>query len=263
MDIIESHITKQISSKANSFFNAIHSQDEVQEHILKTSSQVKHIRQNMQTLNRESIISSIRILKLIMLKIRYEKFINKLELLSTVHQNQPAIQVHLASNEYSGALDIITVSQELLRQDLKFIRCLRHFDSQFQEIGKVIEKMINQDFIKYLIGELSRDVEEKCKIKDEDELYSLVFSLMKIKSYDFIDMSRVEIDLFVKSILKTKLTEKISKLDNDEENSMVYSDTNNNELIKRVKSLKFDQFLDIIEIVLKNFETIACRIEVN
>lgn len=261
MDIIESHITKQISTKANSFFNAIHSQDEVQEHILRTSSQVKNIRKNMQAFNKESILSSIRILKLVILKIRHQKFLDKLEMLSTVHQNQPAIQIHLASSEYNGALEIISFSQELLRKDLKLIRCLRHFDSQFQEIGKVIEKMINQDFVKYLNDELSRNVEENCTIKDEAVLYSLVSSLIQIKSYDFIDMSRQEIDLFVKSILKIKLAEKFSQLENEGE----LSSFNNSdfELIERVKLLKFDQFIDIIKILLINFKIIICRVEVN
>ena len=218
----------------------------------------------MQGFNKESVLSSIRVLKLVILKIRYQKFLDKLEMLATVHQNQPAIQIHLASSEYNGALEIISFSQELLRKDLKLIRCLRHFDSQFQEIGKVIEKMINQDFLKYLNDELSRNIEENCKIKDEALLYSLVSSLMKIRSYDFIDMSRQEIDLFVKSIFKIKLAEKFSQLETEGELSILKKNENNSfELIERVKSLKFDQFIDTVKIVLNNFKIIICRVEVN
>ncbi|CAF0926719.1 unnamed protein product [Brachionus calyciflorus] len=269
LDIIESHITKQISAKANTFFTAIQSQDEVQDHISKTSTQVKQIRKNIHLLNKNSIMKSIRILHLVNLRVRYEAMLDKLELLSTVYQNQPAIQIHLASSEYNGALDIISFSQEILRKELRFIRSLRHFDSQFQEIGKAIEKMLNQDFVKYLIGELGRDFKEECKLYNEEKLFSLVSSFVKIRSYDFIEMSRDEINLFLKSTIKLSLVEIISKTDLDDDeneqkekmNSLVQHDVNNFKLIDRVKLLKFQEFLDLFSVVLNNFRIVICRIQ--
>ena len=77
--------------------------------------------------------------------------------MSTVYQTQPTIQLNLASSEFSGALDLISMSQDILRQDLRGIRALRHFDSQFNEIEKAVDKILHQEFSKYLISDLSRN----------------------------------------------------------------------------------------------------------
>lgn len=77
--------------------------------------------------------------------------------MSTVYQTQPTIQLQLASSEFTGALDLISMSQDILRQDLRGIRALRHYDSQFNEIEKAVDKILHQEFTKYVISDLSRD----------------------------------------------------------------------------------------------------------
>ena len=77
--------------------------------------------------------------------------------MSSVYQTQPTIQLHLASLEFTGALDLIAMSQDILRQDLRGIRSLRHYDSQFTEIEKVIDKMLHQEFGRYITSDLCRD----------------------------------------------------------------------------------------------------------
>jgi hypothetical protein len=77
LDIIETHITNQITTKANTFFNAIHSQDEVQEHVLKTCTAVKCLRRNLNYIDEKVVLASIRIIKLINLKIKYRNLIEK------------------------------------------------------------------------------------------------------------------------------------------------------------------------------------------
>jgi hypothetical protein len=77
--------------------------------------------------------------------------------MSSVYQTQPTIQLHLASLEFTGALDLIAMSQDILRQDLRGIRSLRHYDSQFIEIEKAIDKMLHQEFVRYIISDMCRD----------------------------------------------------------------------------------------------------------
>lgn len=182
MDITETHISRQISTKANTFFFAMTSQDEVQEHILKTCKAVKSLRKTISDLDKDVLLISIRALKLVILKSKYKKliekvtwkfffaksrlwphklmfsrcFVAKLELMSTVYQTQPTIQLHLASSEFTGALDLIAMSQDILRQDLRGVRSLRHYDSQFTEIEKAVDKMLHQEFSKYVVSDLSR-----------------------------------------------------------------------------------------------------------
>ena len=157
LDITESHISKQISTKANTFFNAIHSQDEVQEHVLKTCTAVKQLRANLRLLDESVIMRSIRVIKLVNKRLRLLALIDKLERMSSVYETQPAIQVHLNSSEFTGALDLIAMSQVILRQELRGIRALRHYDSQFSEMESLIDKILHQEFAKYIISDLSRD----------------------------------------------------------------------------------------------------------
>ena len=80
MDVIEANISKQISTKANTFFNAIHSQDEVQEHVLKTCTAVKNLRKNLKYLDVNVILESIRVIKAVSYKIKLLNLIEKVRI---------------------------------------------------------------------------------------------------------------------------------------------------------------------------------------
>ena len=73
------HISKQISTKANTFFNAIHSQDEVQEHVLKTCTAVKNLRKNLKYLDVNVILASVRVIKLVSYKLKMLNLIEKVK----------------------------------------------------------------------------------------------------------------------------------------------------------------------------------------
>jgi len=77
LDITETHISKQISTKANTFFHAMTSQDEVQEHILRTCTAVKCLRKNIINLDERLVLSSIRAIKFVHLRIKYRNLVEK------------------------------------------------------------------------------------------------------------------------------------------------------------------------------------------
>ena len=91
----------------------------------------------------------------------------KLDLMSSVYKTQPTIQQYLSSSDFTGALDLISMSQDILRQDLRGIRSLRHFDSQFSEIEKAIDKILHQEFTKYIITDLSRSFSDGNQVLNE------------------------------------------------------------------------------------------------
>jgi vacuolar protein sorting-associated protein 54 len=49
----------------------------------------------------------------------------QLKLMATVHQTQPTIQTLLSTNEFVGALDLISTTQEVLSQELAGVHSLR------------------------------------------------------------------------------------------------------------------------------------------
>ena len=46
-------------------------------------------------------------------------------MMATVHQTQPTIQLLLSTNEFGGALDLISTTQEVLSQELAGVHCFR------------------------------------------------------------------------------------------------------------------------------------------
>lgn len=46
--------------------------------------------------------------------------------MATVHQTQPTIQTLLSTNEFVGALDLISTTQEVLSQELAGVHSLRY-----------------------------------------------------------------------------------------------------------------------------------------
>ncbi len=249
-----------MSTKANSFFNAIHSQDEVQEHVFKTCIAVKSLRKNVKYLDENVIIKSLSVIKLVQLRLKLVSVIEKLELMSSVHETQPTIQLHLSSSEFTGALDLIAMSQDILRQDLRGIRSLRHYDSQFSEIEKAIDKILHQEFTKYLISDLSRDFSIGSNIMNQEKLCSLMMGILRIKSSNFIDLCKEEILIYIKSTIKQTVIEYVTKLDDDSSN--INEDETGIILIDRVKPLKIQEFLQLLTRVFENTRTMLTRISV-
>lgn len=96
--------------------------------------------------------------------------------MSSVYQTKSTIDLHLESAEFTGALDLITMSQEILRQDLRGIRSLRQFDAQFVEAEKTIDKSLHAEFIRYLISDLSREFDAGSNLLNE--VHPIIFKLL-------------------------------------------------------------------------------------
>lgn len=258
LDITETQISKQISTKANTFFHAMTSQDEVQENVLKTCTAVKLIRKNLVNLDSGVVLNSIKAIKLTHLKLKYQNLIEKLELISFVFKTQPTIQLHLSSSEFTGALDLIAMSQEILRQDLRGIRSLRHFDSQFTEIEKVIDKMLHQEFTNYIVSDISRPfTPDSYAVMNEENLTSLMLGILRIKTSTFIDLCKNEIFMYVKSTINQTIVEYISQIDEDQ---IAGADGETNvKVTDQVKLLRIQEFLHLFSRVLSNVRNILTR----
>ena len=137
--------------------------------------------------------------------------------MSHVYKTQPTIQLHLSNAEFIGALDLIGISQEIVRQDLIGIRALRHFDSQFNEIEQVIDKMLHQEFTKYIVSDLSRNLTYSVNIcvLNEEKLVSLVLGILRVKMSTFVELCKDEIFIYLKSTIKQTIVEYISQIEDD------------------------------------------------
>ena len=179
--------------------------------------------------------------------------------MSTVYQTQPTIQLHLASSEFTGALDLILMSQDILRQDLRGIRAVRHFDSQFNEIEKAVDKILHQEFTKYIISDLSRDFSQGANVSNQEKLSSLILGILRLRSSNFIDLCKDEIFIYFKSIVKQTVVEYVAQV--DDENMPSSADEDGGlKLIDRVCHLKIQEFLHLLAKILANVKTMLTRV---
>ena len=126
--------------------------------------------------------------------------------MATVSQTQPTIQLLLKSSDFVGALDLIYTTQEVLQQELSGIHCLRliiifnvcfkcmrclcalleslvtiiesvmfllmifrHLGSQLAELENAIERMMQCDFVSFLMQGLKQRLGSQERLSDQDE----------------------------------------------------------------------------------------------
>jgi hypothetical protein len=77
LDITETNIAKQVSAKADHFFRAVHSQDQVQQEVHHTCLLVQNIRNNIRYLDENVLLKSIRIIKYVNFMIKMKRTIQK------------------------------------------------------------------------------------------------------------------------------------------------------------------------------------------
>ncbi|CAE1304503.1 VPS54 [Acanthosepion pharaonis] len=126
LDTVEVQIGEQISMRSEAFFHAMTSHDELQDYMQVTCRAIKQLRDKIHALEETLAKGSLKILKLYRSRTNYAKLHNKLKLISTVHQTQPTIQLLLSTNEFVGALDLISTTQEVLAQELAGIHSFRY-----------------------------------------------------------------------------------------------------------------------------------------
>ena len=61
--------------------------------------------------------------------------------IETLHKTQPTIEILLTRQEFSGALDLISTSQEILNNELVNIESLKSLPNQLNELMEIISKI--------------------------------------------------------------------------------------------------------------------------
>ena len=125
LDIVEINLTYQISQRSDIFFSTLSSQQELQSYVMQVRQEVMEVRHRLREVRHTSIQGSLQLFKKCIRYKRLEDTNNKLKLISTVQDTQPTIQLLLRKSDFVGALDLITTTQEVLRQELHGVHALR------------------------------------------------------------------------------------------------------------------------------------------
>lgn len=221
LDVVEVQIAQQISRRSEAFFHAITSHDELQEKMKGTCRNIKYLRDKINSMDTMMARESLKVLKLKQSRSTYVQLHNKLKLMATVHQTQPTIQTLLSTNEFVGALDLIATTQEVLSQELAGVHSLRHLGSQLAELEKLIDIMIQEEFHKHVSSELNRPVQDILPIMDEEKLVAVLFGMLRLHKFEFLDVYREETFTGMKAIVKQTVIEAVTAaedIDTDDTN---------------------------------------------
>lgn len=273
LDLVEVQITKQISAKSDAFFEAMLYQNTLQEHLQKTCKSVQFLRDKIRKLDNMLTLQPLQVVKKSSLTSKYKQIYEKLKFMVTVQQTQPTIQLLLSTNDFLGALDLISTTQEVLSQELAGIQCFRHLGSQLHEMEKLIVRMVEDEFTSFTLSFLHQPVdpsddltlgtlpsaatpvEDGCLAVDEERLILIIMGLYRVGGLNFLTSFESGSCNTLKMVIRKVAMEMVVA------SEFVEADTL---LTNQLRNLNFSQWLKLLKrifialvIVLQRIQKIA------
>ncbi|KAK3887502.1 hypothetical protein Pcinc_008414 [Petrolisthes cinctipes] len=217
LETVEVDMSRQIAQKSSAFFDTMTYLNAQMEQLKLNHAAVSNLRRGISTLRKESVLEPIKILALPRRRENINTTRKKLEVMSTVREVQATIQVMLARQEFTAALDLISTTQDLLHTELSTIRSLKHLSSELSEHEKLIDKMVSADFTKYITEDLNRPLDDMHPLLEEDHLIAVVFGVLRLQKFDFLDNLKEEIYAAINATVKQVVVEAVSKVEADQD----------------------------------------------
>ncbi|TRY86070.1 hypothetical protein DNTS_030167 [Danionella cerebrum] len=253
LDVVEVSIARQISLRSDAFFHAMSSQHQLQDRLSETADSVSRLRARTAGIHRVLCRAPLRVLRDVRSRNNCVALQAKLQLMAALQQTQPTVQLLLAGGEFTGALELISTSKEVLQQELQGIHSFRHLGSQLCEMERLIDKMMVADFSSYAQSDLSRPLEEDAQVLEKERLQSLVFGLLRQRKLDFLDLYSEEMMRAARNVVRQCVVRGLS------ENSEVDADTV--KIHEQMRLMAFDQWLDLLLEIFQHFLLFLRRIK--
>lgn len=252
LETVEVDMSRQIARKSSAFFDTMTYLNAQMEQLKLNHAAVSTLRRGISTLRHEAVLEPLKILALPRRRDNIIATYKKLEVMSAVREVQSTIQVMLARQEFTAALDLISTTQDLLHTELNTIRSLKHLSSELSEHEKLIDKMVSTDFIKYITEDLNRPLEDRQPLLEEDQLIAVVFGVLRLQKFDFLDNLREEIYTAIKANVKQAVVEAVSKVEIDQEAASVAD---------QARVLSISAWLSLLSTVTSRLNTVIARVK--
>lgn len=127
---------------------------------------------------------------------------------------------------------------------------------QLNEIEHVIEQMLNEEFVKYLTSEWNRPLYEDSNADiQKEKLLSIIYGMLKLQNFNFIDTFREEAFTAIKTSVKQTVIETLSFEDNIE---VPRIDTS---LFEQLKCLCFEKWITCLKTVFERLVILLKRVQ--
>lgn len=214
LDVVEDQLSIQIGSKFREFFQIMTTMNTLMDQVSKTIKEVSSVRGKCDFL-RESIIKPIMTNILLMKrKENLNAYLRTLHLMDSIFNSTSRASMLLSSKDYVGALDLTSSAREGIVQKLPTVKCLNHLTAELEEKERLIEKLLDEDLNKLLTNELIQPMEpgtvltpskvarESVNVMDEDALFAVIFGMLKIQQFAFVEKFYEQAKTAIIAILK-------------------------------------------------------------
>ncbi|CAI5520764.1 unnamed protein product [Closterium sp. Naga37s-1] len=148
-DLVEVHLVKEISSRSDSFFEALEKLEDLNRGIVETCDRIRLLRGTVGMLD-EDLLEGSR--KLQTTKVRRENLLQlhqKLKLVAFVHQAMATLKLLVSSGDCAGALDVMDDLRRLMEgQELAGLHCFRPLNDLLLSSSDAVNSLLTADFVR-------------------------------------------------------------------------------------------------------------------
>lgn len=207
LDIVEVQIAIQVANKSDAFFHAMSSHDTIMEQLGQTIVQVKHFRSKLHAIDETQVKKSLKLIQKEKQRRNQAKVLEKLRLMSSILQTQPTVQIYLSTPNYVAALELIEKTKDILNSELHGIQSFRHLLSELNEMTKVIDILMIQEFERFVSADLHRPlIETDLQVVESEKLVCIV--LGKLESIRLVNSYYFKQYLYLCQLVTWKLSKK-------------------------------------------------------
>ncbi|XP_072938540.1 vacuolar protein sorting-associated protein 54 [Epargyreus clarus] len=217
LDVIEMKISKQVAQKSDAFFHAMLSHDTIMEQMARAVKTVQGTRLNIKGVKTNLTESPMKLISLTKINHNLSNVHELLKLMGTVQQTQPMIQLLLSTSDYVAALDLISSTQKVLSTRLSGVQAFRHLSPQLTEMKRLVHKMLNNEFQRFVVSDLNRPLRDQTDIPERDKIVSIVSGILRLKEFDFMDIFKTEAMTSIQATIKQCVIEIISEREGNTE----------------------------------------------
>ncbi|CAK1540492.1 unnamed protein product [Leptosia nina] len=217
LDVIEMKISKQVAQKSDAFFHAMLSHDTIMDQMARAIKTVQVTRTQIIGVKQNLTLSPLKLISLTRISHNLSDVHELLKLMGTVQQTQPMIQLLLSTSDYVAALDLIGSTQKVLSTRLSGIQAFRHLSPQLSEMKRLIQRMLNDEFSRFISADLNRSQKDQDELPDKDKVVSIVSGILRLKEFDFLENFKMEAMTSIQTTIKQCVVEIISEREGNSE----------------------------------------------
>jgi len=277
LDLVEVNLLKQICLRSSSVFAALQTIQKLHSDVAAACRQIKSIRENIKRLHDHLVLSVANVLRKKRRNVNIAVLKEKLELLANVVGAQPTVQVLLSTADFANALNLISSTKKILRNDLAGVACIKNIEQKLDQQAILIEKLVTTDFTQLALGNKDSEfVRENIPTKLSDEvsmqMAHLAANALKMgKLTQLVTSFGTAVHKFVKQFIRDILEKHLDKMEEEsklEENKdgavpkHISGDTKSREWKSRMKNLEHSQYVQILNVFFPRMIKIVRRLAI-